>query len=343
MPGPEIDVLRRILTEPERLTALSWPRVFAELPPARLARFSRWLRFLGDGEHLARVRSDTFRSMAGRIARTAVTRQPEIVVEKRHKGTAVKFGVFEKAVSRFALDLYKADGFVHEPQVVRYLHDALDGRSLFVDVGAHFGYFSCLAAARGATVLAVELQRTLCQNIEANIVLNDFWRIHTICAAIGPAPGITQVERMDPTPGKQVSSRQFETSIAPMHSQNHEIVPVVTVDSLIGDARIGGATGDGFAQTIVKLDIEGAEVLALRGAGRTIAAGAAIFVVEIHLSEVGKFGGSLEEILDSFPVDGWRMILMDETECELDRDGLTAASHKWGGADSNLCVRFEPR
>ncbi|MDF1793451.1 MAG: FkbM family methyltransferase [Thalassobaculaceae bacterium] len=333
------DILRQILSEPGRLRSFTWPQIFAAFPPARLSRISHWLRCYFDRNHHERVRSDIFRAMTGRVARTAVTARPDITLAKGYGPTTVKFGVFEKAVSRFAIDLYKADGFAHEPYVVRYLHEAIDDRTLFVDIGAHFGYFTCLAAARGGTVLAVELQRTLCQNIEANAVVNDFWRIHTICAAIGPAPGVTQVERMDPTPGKQVSNHQFASSPVPMHSQNHEIVPVVTVDSLVG-TRMAGA----FERTIVKLDIEGAEVLALRGAAETIAAGAAIFVIEIHLTEIGKFNGSLEEVLDSFPGAHWRMILMEDgSETELDRDALIAASVRWLNGDGNLCVRFEPR
>lgn len=339
MTRPARSILQDLIDDPDSLGRHGWSEISAAIPPARLARICRWLRcYLPDDRH-QQIRSDVFRSMAGRIARTAVTAQPQITVSKTYGRVTVKFGVFEKAISRFALDLYKADGFAHEPHVVRYLHDTVDGRTLLVDVGAHFGYFSCLAAALGGTVLAVELQRTLCQNIEANAVLNDFWRVHTLCAAIGPEPGLTQIERMDPTPGKQVTSRQFRASTYPLHSLNHEIVPVVTVDSLIGDRMAGQ-----FDRVIVKLDIEGAEVLALRGAERTLASGAAIFVIEIHLTEIGKFNGSLDEVLDCFPAERWRMILMEETtETEMARDALTAASVRWQGGDGNLCVRFEPR
>lgn len=341
MAGHGHRILESLITAPDRLAAQDWTQICAGLSPKRLAKVARWLRcYLSDDRH-AQIRSDTYRMMAGRMARSAVTAKAQVVVPKTYGRATVKFGVFEQAVSRFALDLYKANGFAHEPHVVRYLHDAIDNRTLFVDVGAHFGYFSCFAAALGGTVLAVELQRTLCRNIDSNAVLNDFWRIHTLCAAIGPAPGTTQVERMDPTPGKQVTSRQFQASAFPLHSVNHEIIPVVTVDSLIGDRMTGE-----FDRVIVKLDIEGAEILALRGAKETIAAGAAIFVIEIHLTEIGKFNGSLEEVLDSFPAASWRMILMDEDageETEMDRAALIAASVRWQDGNGNLCVRFEPK
>lgn len=339
MTHPSDSVLHDLLTDPARVAVRDWTDICAELAPMRLAKVARWLGCCLPLDRHQQIRSDVFRNMAGRIARAAVTAQPQVTVLKTFAGTNVKFGVFEKAVSRFALDLYKADGFAHEPHVVRYLHETVDRGTLLVDVGAHFGYFSCLAAARGGTVLAVELQRTLCANIEPNAVLNDFWRIHTICAAIGPEPGVTQVERMDPTPGKQVTSRQFKAASFPMHSLNHEIVPVVTVDSLLS-----AETATRFDRVIVKLDVEGAEILALRGADRVLKQGAAIFIVEIHLTEIGKFNGSLDEMLDRFPADRWRMILMEEErETEMERDALVAASVRWQGDDGNLCVRFEPR
>jgi FkbM family methyltransferase len=276
--------------------------------------------------------------MTGRIARAAVTSKPDVAVTKVHGRAQVKFGVYERAVNRFALDLYKAEGFSHEPALVRYLYDAVDARTLVVDIGAHFGYFSCLVAALGGTVLAVELQRTLCQNIEANIVLNDFWRIHVFCAAIGPAPGVTQIERLDPSPGKQVTNHQFTGSTYPMNSQNHDLVPVITVDSLIGERFT-----DDFDRVIVKVDIEWAEILALRGARQTVDAKAAIFIVEIHLSEIGKFDGTMDEVLDTFPETDWRMVqMLDDREEETTRATLQAFSADWEVADGNLCVRFEP-
>lgn len=211
-------MVHRIVSDPDALASIRWPELCAALSPAQLSKVSNWLRIFLPEEAHAQIRSITYRHMTGRIARAAVTSKPDVAVTKVHGRAQVKFGVYERAVNRFALDLYKAEGFSHEPALVRYLYDAVDARTLVVDIGAHFGYFSCLVAALGGTVLAVELQRTLCQNIEANIVLNDFWRIHVFCAAIGPAPGVTQIERLDPSPGKQVTNHQFTGSTFPMNS-----------------------------------------------------------------------------------------------------------------------------
>ena len=246
------------------------------------------MRIVIPGPATERFHSDTYRYMMGRIARADVIKTPKYANTKRIDRVSVKYGAFEKAISDFALSLYKSPSFTHEPQVVRYICDTVDRRCLFVDVGAHFGYFSCLAAALGGTVIAVELQRTLCQNIEANCLLNDQWRVHVQRAAVGAVAGITQVERMDPSPGKQVTGESVRPNDYPLSSVNHDLVPVVTLDSLI-DRRAEAE----FARIIVKLDIEGAEIIALRGAARLIAERRAVFVVEIHQQHVATFGGTV--------------------------------------------------
>jgi hypothetical protein len=131
-------VLHHVLADPSRIASHDWQDICAEFSPARLAQVARWLGcYLPVARH-QKIRRAVFRSMAGRIARAAVTAEPQVTISKTYGGTTVKFGVFEKAISRFALDLYKAEGFAHEPHVVRYLHDTVDRGTLVVDVGAHF-------------------------------------------------------------------------------------------------------------------------------------------------------------------------------------------------------------
>jgi hypothetical protein len=67
----------------------------------------------------------------------------------------------------------------------------------------------------------------------------------------------------------------------------------------------------------VKLDIEGAEVAALRGAPRLLAAGRTDFIIEVepaHLARLGATVGELEELFAGFEpfvvddgVDGYRL------------------------------------
>lgn len=323
---------------PEAFGAKSLRNLVAGLSPQTLGKMVRWLPIVEPGPASERFLSDTYRYMMGRIARADVIKTPKYASTKRIDGVSVKYGAFEKAISDFALSLYKSPDFSHEPQVVRYLCDTVDRRCLFVDVGAHFGYFSCLAAALGGTVIAVELQRTLCLNIEANCLLNDLWRVHVQCAAIGATPGVTQIDRMDPSPGKQATGESVRPRDYPLSSVNHDIVPVVTLDSLV-DPRAGTE----FDRIVIKVDIEGAEIIALRGATRLIAERRAIFIVEIHQQHVATFGGTVEEVLDHFPDSAWSMTLMAEDgDTAITRQEYLSATTGYR-ANENICVRFEPR
>lgn len=332
------DLRREIVWSPDDIGKHEWRLFAANLEPQRLGKLVRWLRAIVPAALADRLRSDTYRYMVGRIARADVIKTPKYANTKQFGSVKVKYGAYEKAISEFALSVFKSAEFTHEPQVVRYLIGAVDQKCLFVDVGAHFGYFSCLAAVRGATVIAVELQRTLCLNIEANALMNDQWRVHVLCAAIGAVPGVTQVERMDPSPGKQATEKGLRPNTYPLSSVNHEIVPVVTLDSII-DPR---ATTE-FDRIIVKVDIEGAEIIALRGAARTIAERQAVFVVEIHQQHVATFDGTVEEVLDHFPDAGWTMTLMtDDGETVVTREEFLSAAGGYLDTE-NICVRFEPR
>lgn len=334
----EGDLRRLLVSAPGDVGAERWSEFAAHLHPQRLAKVVRWMRTAVRGPLYDRFRSDTFRFLMGRVTRADVLKSPKFANTKRLDRVSVKYGAFEKAISEFALKVFKSNDFIHEPQVVRYLYGNADHRCLFVDVGAHFGYFSCFVAALGGTVIAVELQRTLCLNIEANCLLNDQWRVHVLCAAAGSAPGLTQVDRLDPSPGKQAiaeSVRQFDYALS---SVNHELVPVVTLDSLVGSRAAAE-----FGKVIIKIDIEGAEVVALKGAQRIIAERRAIFLVEIHSIHLRTFGGTVEDVLDHFPEASWTMTLMaEDRETAMTRRELLAAVM----ADTtgiNPCVRFEPR
>ena len=63
--------------------------------------------------------------------------------------------------------------------------------------------------------------------------------------------------------------------------------------------------------SIVKIDIEGAEVLALGGARRLLEARDVEFLIELHPDQIREHGSSVEELLAQFPDDYRRMVLVD--------------------------------
>ena len=86
-------------------------------------------------------------------------------------------------------------GLLHEPSVSRHIAERLQPDDVFVDVGAHVGYFAVLAAKFCKKVFAFEMQRCLMPLIERNININGFTNVHAINAAVGDKRGLAGYSR----------------------------------------------------------------------------------------------------------------------------------------------------
>lgn len=147
----------------------------------------------------------------------------------------------------------------YELAVTRVVARLREGGGLLVDVGANYGYYSCLWASAGTAnrAIAYEASPPNCAALRANILKNSLEtriRVHEV--AVGERAGQTW---FSPGPAEQsgwggvVRARQEGT---------YE-VPVVTLDetlSLDPEAVI----------EILKVDVEGADALVLRGASNLL-------------------------------------------------------------------------
>lgn len=337
-----------ILSAPDSPDAydLDAPGAYVRIPPERFARLARWAEVAGaDPTRTAMARGKIDRLASGRDARRAALTAPRGRLAIDVGGRRLVFAVDER-VSRdfFARVLRRDDAgrfLDHEPAVLRTLNSRMRPGVLLVDIGAHVGYFSCFAAVLGATVLAVEMQPTLCDAISVNAAVNDLWRVHTLCAALGAEPGMAQLIRLNPQPGMQVQSEKVAAGWCPIDSLNHDMVAMLTVDQILSMPQAASVR-----DTLVKVDVEGAEALVLSGARRTIATGAATFVVEVHPQSLHTFGGSVADVVAAFPGDRWRHVLMQDAgdrELAADRTLGEIDAAKAGDPSGNVTVRFEPR
>ncbi|NQW08838.1 MAG: FkbM family methyltransferase [Alphaproteobacteria bacterium] len=330
-------VRRQVLDAPDRpeRLAIDARLLFAALPPLMIRQLTRWQRIVaGDRLGTEAWRDHVARLDRGRVERTATLAKPPRT-DVFHVGSQrLRLAVGPAHAQRFIKENVQAPGG-HEPGVVAYLETRLQPDDLFVDIGAHAGYFSCFAGCLGAVVLAVELQPSLVPVIRVNAALNDLWSVHVVNAAVADTSGLTQVFRLDAGPGMQVHGDLARDNPAMWTSVNQDLVPRMTLDGLL--------TAAGPKPAVIKIDVEGAEARVLRGAAALIARGAGVFVVELHAHLLADFGDRVADVLDAFPSENWMIRRVDiDPPAPITHGEVLALAEADSLGDVNPTLAFEP-
>ncbi len=151
-----------------------------------------------------------------------------------------------------------------------------------VEVGANIGAHTvALAQQAGLTglVLAFEPQRIVFQTLCANMALNSIPNVHCLQNAVGAAPGLIKIPLLD------YGKPNNFGGLALGSWQTGEQVTVVTIDSF------------NLQQcNFIKMDVEGMEEDALRGAAQTIQRHKPVLYVENDKAEKSE---SLIRYIDS--------------------------------------------
>lgn len=204
--------------------------------------------------------------------------QNRVMVIEQGAGAGLKIDL-TGAVLRYGLGLA-------EEAVQDALRTHVRPGSVFYDVGANVGFLSLIAARltgpQGRVVAFEPVPDTL-QQLRRNLEINGFTNVEVVGAAVGDAPGRArlQVEKTSQTSHLASLSGMGTGEVA------GEIdVEVVTLDQFIADGQP--------APDVVKIDIEGAEVLALRGMQRLLATHRPTIICEIH----GTLGAVVEALHD---------------------------------------------
>lgn len=175
------------------------------------------------------------------------------------------------------------------PELAFFLSVVEPGDAIF-DIGAHVGTFALPLAHRvgtTGTVLAVEgspvIHDVLRRNIERNGVAD---RVRTLCAVVGTA---RQRYVFTPNDGNSGAS-YFAAGGAATGTEG------ISLDRLVADF---------FVPRVVKLDIEGMELVALRDAPRLLAARPAIYM-EVAQGQFARYGIAIAEASAFLSGHGYR-------------------------------------
>jgi FkbM family methyltransferase len=166
----------------------------------------------------------------------------------------------------------------------------LNANETFVDVGANVGAYTLKIASdyksKGIKVIAIEAHpanyKALCKNID----INKFTNIHAINKAVSDHKGIVTMYE-----------RKFLKRIQPEWYTIHETISGHQLDkrySIEVESDTLDAILDNYKVDFIKIDIEGAEVEALKGATNTLDRLRKI-IVEIHENNFDKVKHILED------------------------------------------------
>jgi FkbM family methyltransferase len=164
----------------------------------------------------------------------------------------------------------------YERDCLESLSRELGPGQVFYDVGAHTGIYSFLASrlvAPGGRVVAIEASARNAKEVRAGLRLNRILICEVVCVAVSDHVGTSML--LDP--GN--SSMYQLAEVSSIASVGRTAVRTTTLDHLV--ERYG-------APDVLKMDIEGAEVLALRGAQSLLRAKKPLLLIEVHTSEIAR-------------------------------------------------------
>ena len=185
----------------------------------------------------------------------------------------------------------------YEPTLRQFILESVVPGAVFVDVGAHIGYYSVLAAAAGGHVIAVEPDPYNRAALAANV---RGLPVDVVAAAVADTVGQATFHPSASTTGSSLLPR---TDI--------ELRRAVTVETTTVDALVAGR----FERPlVVKLDVEGAEPLALAGAAETMRRATRLVVIaEVNPSALAARSFSLEDIVRPLADAGCNLEFIDRS------------------------------
>lgn len=185
-------------------------------------------------------------------------------------------------------------GHYHERYEARLVQRLLDPGEVFWDIGANIGYFSLAAAAalnhRGQ-VIALEPGRNASARLRENVALNPFTNIKIYQLAASDTAGEA---RLYLAPDLADSSASL---FAPGPDQaGYETCRTVPLDQLLRDEGLPGPQ-------LLKMDVEGAELAALKGAAGLLADSSPLLLIEMeekNLEAAGASKAAIQQWLSGF-------------------------------------------
>lgn len=191
----------------------------------------------------------------------------------------------------------------YEPDFIRLLQKLIKPGMVFFDIGAHVGQYTLVASrlvGDAGEVHSFEPDPETFQFLERNVRMNNLRNAHLNRLALSDKEG-TRYLYLAPV------SNLGDNSLAPpkRYAGHRCEVRCTTVDHYL---QAGNVRGVDF----VKIDVEGAELLFLKGAERLLALGGRpLIVMEFEEPRQTAFGNSCTQLADALKSKGYVLFALD--------------------------------
>jgi FkbM family methyltransferase len=202
-----------------------------------------------------------------------------------------------------SLCTYAANEF--EPNEFFMLSTVLRPKMVALDIGANEGLYTCFIASRvgrQGRVIAVEPSSRERRRLERNIALNLLENVTVYDCAIGDTPGTAALHLAEGRYSGQNTLGEFVH--AGIKECGVEEIRVRTIDEIV--VELGLERLD-----LIKIDVEGLEASAIRGAAETLRRFRPIVQIEITPETMAHRGESAAALLQSFTALGYELLRID--------------------------------
>lgn len=158
--------------------------------------------------------------------------------------------------------------FSYENELELLFRDSADVDYTLLDCGANYGYWSVLVSSApygSHKAIAIEPSSQNFAKLKHNAEINGN-RFEAMKCAIGAARGTARLS----------GTKHEALSIAGAAASGGEDVPVIALDNLLDDGKVGAG-----GKFLIKLDVEGVEIEAIKGGARLLQ-GDSVLLCEEH-------------------------------------------------------------
>jgi FkbM family methyltransferase len=187
----------------------------------------------------------------------------------------------------------------YEPFQTRVFQSYLTPKAVVVDVGAHVGYYTLMAATVARQVYSFEPCPANCEQLKANIQLNGFTNVVVNQSAVSDYNGTALLYLAH-------DLNTGHNSLAPQVGGSAVSVEVVSIDQVM--RQCSGRI------SLVKTDTEGGDAGVLRGMSRTLRENRPVVFAEFDPENIKRTGHDPREMLDSLQSAGYRLSVIDEDQ-----------------------------